>query len=911
MRRRPFLRLLSVSATAAAVGGVGTRPWQTAAAPSSAAVTDADWPQLARDPQRSNASPQGVNGPYRFYWRWTEVPFASRVQPVVLNGTLYIGSLNGVMYALDAAYDARGGPPRIIWQQELADPIRAGAGVDPTTGTVVVGTQHGAILGLDAGSGQRRWLVQTAGAILAAPLLYNGIAFLGSADGNFYAIRTGDGSLLWRQSIGVPILGSAALSTDGSTVFFAAENVKAYAVSSATGAVRWQTPLQGQSAADRWPVVLGNLVIFRTQPIANFQDLLHTGDAVMDGAGPVQADWNADWQLIKPAITSYLAATPQAQTFFALDASTGQPVGTAPVLYTYGTNDAPSPPVVVGGMLYLPYRARHGIQTDSTVAVHVTTKYDAELGRMDPATLDITGLRTPDTFVYQFRLTSDEGATLSAAGDFLLSDSWERLGGIHLTTGHLEGIAQVAHNTLSCNNNLSPNDNLMQFYESCPFPGPPIGEGNARVGAVAASGRIFWKVRASGLAAIGPANGVSTLPMAAASTSPAPGPLPSATPVSTQQLASYVWTEPTRPVSAPPADLVQALQQHISAMIASNQHLMPYYLERGMHGSGSWPPSVSNGSEPAIVQNSNAFWFDPGELVLTLSMAFPYLSSSLQGQVLSYLKTEMNRFPPLQPLPWPPGSWLATGQAREYYPVPMRNATNWPSVWPPPGPPIQTIYALWAYARYTGDWSYVSSQWSSIRSLFYARKDAINSYAEIAGAIGYARIARQLGNTSEASVGESTAVAAMQNGYSFAQWLAAANSLYPPNVDYSWEPPGRRAPVFFGLTPEVGRYLRDTNLAAVQYTINDVAGYPNGSYLWYATRLGLQGEVAEASYHTPEIGWSIFLAQAYVQQAGRVQLRYWLDRPWGLGDLWYLQKVVATIEAPPGAQYAVTLPVVK
>ena len=111
------------------------------------------------------------------------------------------------------------------------------------------------------------------------------------------------------------------------------------------------------------------------------------------------------------------------------------------------------------------------------------------------------------------------------------------------------------------------------------------------------------------------------------------------------------------------------------------------------------------------------------------------------------------------------------------------------------------------------------------------------------------------------------------------------------------EAPGRRAPVFFGLTPEVGRYLHDTNLGAVQQILDDVAGYPNGSYLWYATRLGIQDESGESSYHSPEIGWSVFLAQAYVNQATQQQLRYWLDRPWGLGDLWYIQKLVATIQA--------------
>lgn len=854
-------------------------------------IAGRDWPQLGRDPQRTNASPLVIEGPYRFYWRWTEVPFASRVQPVVSEGRLFIGALSGVFYALDAAYDAQGGGPRILWQQDLGSPIRSAAGVDGDV--VVVGTHHGALYGLDVSSGRVRWGVLLGGAILSAPLMHNGVVYLGSAQGSFYAIRTSDGTVIWQQPIGVPILGSAALSADASRVFFLAENVVAYALASGTGTILWQTQLQGQSGSDRWPVVLNDTVIFRTMPLRYFHDLLRTGDDVMDAAGQRSADWSADWSAVRQQITKHLADNPSDQTFFALDAATGQSRGIAPVLYTFGNNDGPSPPVVYNGALYLPYRARHGIQTDSAAGVHVTTRYDAELGVMDPTSLDITGLSTPDTFAYQFRLTSDEPAVLSAVGNLLLVDNWDRLGGIRLTDGALVGVAQAALDS-PCYRGLTPNDNLMPFYESCPWPGPEVGEGHARAGAVAAEGRLFWRVGASGLAAIGPGDGTGTLPLATPSVSLSTSrDLPGAAPVSQQALSEYVWTEPYRPDHVAP-DLRLLLQQEVERIVETDEHLMPFYLERGFHGPGSWPPDVSNEVEPASVANSNAFWYDPGELILTLSLAYPYLDSLLQARVRAYLATEMERFPPLLPLPWPTDSWLIQGRAREPYPVPMRGS---PNTWPPPGVPIQTLYALWRYAQSTGDWEYLSARWNQIYELFYAKKDTIDSYAEIAGAIGYARIARQLGHQDQADVGEEVAVQAMHAGRDFAQWLEKANKRYPPDPNRPDERPGLRTPVFFGLTPEVGRYLRDTNLAAVEHVLDDVAGYPNGSFLWYVTRSGVQAETGETSYHSPEIGWSIFLAEAYIRQATQDQLRYWLDRPWGLGDLWYLQKLVATIEA--------------
>src|SRR5205823_12343465 len=86
----------------------------------------------------------------------------------------------------------------------------------------------------------------------------------------------------------------------------------------------------------------------------------------------------------------------------------------------------------------------HGIQNDSPTAVHVSSRYAAELGRMDPASLDIAGLSSATPFNYQLRLTSDEPSVLTIAGDLLLVDNWERLGGISLPSGTMVGLAQAA-----------------------------------------------------------------------------------------------------------------------------------------------------------------------------------------------------------------------------------------------------------------------------------------------------------------------------------------------------------------------------------------------------------------------------------------------------------------------------------
>ncbi len=865
------------------------------------AIPDADWPQLQRDPQHTGYSPQQVNPPYRYYWRWNAAPFASRTQPVVAGNRLFIGSLNGRMYALNATQDAGGGSPTILWSYDTGAPIRHSAAV--YSNTVYFGAYNGRVYALNAATGALVWSFLTGGGIATAPVVDANTVYIGSTDGYFYALNAATGQMRWNYYTGAPILTSAALSADGQTVYFGAENIYAYALRTSDGQLRWRTRLQGQSLGDVWPVVVGNLVVFRSQPLRNFHFLLHEGDDVMDQAGPVHPDWATDWAAVRQRIVSHLTNNPDRQTFFALDASTGALRGPAPVLYTYGNGDVPAPPVVKDGTLYLIYRARHGIQTDGG-SIHVTTLYDAELGRMNPATLDIVGLTASQPFNYQMRYTSDEPSMISIGGNLLFVDNWERLGALNLQTGALVAIANVANEWNACpppEGQCPAYAGPMPFFEvPWPFPGPQVGEGYVHRPLVIASGRLFWRVVEGGLASIGPAGTLASPPAAAL-----PPPLLSRTAgegrglgggvrsiAATPSLTTYVWTEPVRPVSTAPADLVQRLNDEVRRIVDTNNHLLPYFLERGFTTPMLFPGDSLYPQEGlAACSPGNIYWFDPGELVYTLSIAYPYLSSDLQTRVRAYLTAEMDRYPPLQPLPWDnPPPWLTSGVARELYPVTFR-----PNCWPPPDPPLSTLYALWAYARYTGDWAYVQNRWVQIDALFDRKKNAIDNYAAISGAIGYARIARQLGRTAEANEGEQVAVQAMTAGLNFNGFRATANARYPDPRD---QQTGWRAPVFFGLTPEVGRYIADTNrITATNYISNLTDA--DGVFLWYITRLGLQAEIGESSFHGPDLAWSIFLARAYVIGDTQETLRGWLDRPWGLGDIYYLQKIIATIEAQP------------
>ena len=868
-------------------------------------AVDSDWPQVGHDPQRTNYTRQQVEPPYCYAWKWYQVPIASRAQPVVSQGRLFVGGMDGSLYARNAS---TGAP---LWDYQTQGPIRHSPAV--LANTVIVSSYDGFTYALNTSNGKLVWKNHT-GPSLTAPLIDNlhRWVYIASANGQLTALRISDGKSQWVYDSQAPILTTPSLSLDSQTIYLGNEAMYAIAVKASTGVELWRTRLQGQSLADRYPVVTKNAVIYRSQPLYNFHLLLHEGDEIMDSAGVVQADWSKDWSIVRPKIQDYLKQQPAKQTFFILNPKSGSNRGIAPVLYTFGLNDNPAAPVVnSAGNIYLAYRARHGIQTDSQT-VHVTTAYDAELGELDPSTLDIAGLTAnhPLSSQPEFRLTSDEPAVLTMGGNILWVDNWERLGGIDISSNSLIHVGGVSNQWPECIGECSPGTSnpffpIQASKPAYPFPEPRVTEGGMRGGAVIANGMIYWRVIEAGLAAIShrtgtacPTPNIWVAPDSATQSQSTSTPTMSS-PKIPRALGDYVTLDLTTPASNPDKELVENLRQQVEAIVQAKNHLLPFYLERGFSTPFLWP---YNSTEPPdlpqvqYLESGNIFWQDPGELLYTLALAYPYLDASLKTQVSEYMNAELTRYPPLSNLPWsgsPPPNWLVQGTARELYAVPFRSSLN---NWPPPATNLSVLYSIWLWSKNTGDWSYARSNWTEIRSFFNSNRNAIKYYADIAGLIGYTRLADHYGYSTDYHAGLDAAINAMRSGLDFKTFQQRAANQY---LDAREEPTGLSVPVFFGLTPEVGLYLREQfkgepiDLLLQKENIND------GVRWWYLTRVGNHAEAGESSYLSPFTAWSHFLAHAYIAGDDQATLKKWLDRPWGIGDLYALQKIVSTIQAHP------------
>jgi outer membrane protein assembly factor BamB len=154
--------------------------------------------------------------------------------PLVTGELVYIAGYNGKIYA----YNEDNLATRWVYPREgNLDPFAGGLVTDDGTNLYIAGSD-GKLYALDAVTGDWLWEYETGEKIWATPALSDGVVYIGSFDKKLYAINAADGTLKWSYQAEGAIV-TTPLVADG-VVYFGSFDRHLYAVNIADGSLKWR-----------------------------------------------------------------------------------------------------------------------------------------------------------------------------------------------------------------------------------------------------------------------------------------------------------------------------------------------------------------------------------------------------------------------------------------------------------------------------------------------------------------------------------------------------------------------------------------------------------------------------------------------------------------------------------------------
>jgi outer membrane protein assembly factor BamB len=280
--------------------------------------------------------------------RWTRaLGSAAWASPVVREGSVYIGTVDGRFHAL------RAGDGTDLWTWSDSTPIYGEALV--TGDAVFVVNDRTELVRLDRARGTLVWRVpldsarrrpaaladdDTFSHRTAAPVLVGGVLFVGSTDGHILAIDPVHGAVKWRTDAGGKICASVAVA--GDRLIVGAMDGSLLALRRTDGGVVWRRKLAAG--------IVSAPVIYRGTAIVGARDYLMHAVRLTDGGDVWTQHFWASWVESAPRIVDdvlYVGSS-DLRAVRALDPATGRVRWSSDVFGTaWGT------PTVVGDAVYM------------------------------------------------------------------------------------------------------------------------------------------------------------------------------------------------------------------------------------------------------------------------------------------------------------------------------------------------------------------------------------------------------------------------------------------------------------------------------------------------------------------------------------------------------------------------------
>jgi outer membrane protein assembly factor BamB len=150
--------------------------------------------------------------------------------PLQIGDTVYVGTADNFMLALDMSDDGA-----LLWQFETGKPVWSRPAYED--GVLYMGSMDGLAYALDADGSSERWSQDLGGAIAANIVFENGLIYVNSYNQSANALDPGTGEIIWSLDTSASVWGASAVS--GDDLYLVDLNGIVYAVDAVTGELRW------------------------------------------------------------------------------------------------------------------------------------------------------------------------------------------------------------------------------------------------------------------------------------------------------------------------------------------------------------------------------------------------------------------------------------------------------------------------------------------------------------------------------------------------------------------------------------------------------------------------------------------------------------------------------------------------
>ena len=862
-----------------------------------AQVPTGGWPMVAGNPDRNSySSDQLVGTPHVEWYRPIDAYIPPNFQVIAANDMVYVSSARG-LYAMQ--YDTGA----VVWRYDTEIPL----GNSPTIATIngtsmaFVGGYDKKIHAFNALTGQHLWEFAGAKAGFDAnPLVINNIVYVGNRDGYFYAINATNGQLVWQyppanqDGIG-PIHLSPAYKNN--TIYFATDYNYGYALNT-NGTLKWKsTKLRGDGYNNYWPVVYTNPADSKDYVIFSGKIPYREGMKPGTWSAPYNSDTygmyinglpsfpqnttvNGVPMLDYAALTNFLNQNPHLRTYTVLDGTNGSETKIFPVLPQTNQNTQ-APPVLNGGYLFIDNdrgNGRHHI-----MGWKFGTNYFIDT-TLDGAWDEPLIMSSGGNNIYKILCCSRSGTYVSQPNLMSIEALWGYGGNslAPIAPGYDEKLFYLYPGFLDNISAQYGNVNGVYGYHGNSNPIVPY------------KNKVFT-IKGNSILAFGSGTARGKLSLLTSSAQ-------------------------TQNVSVPPdTELRSRLEKEIRKFDADQNGTLDILK-----------PGYTDDSHFSNIHYLLDNYFDnPGDTLYTLSAAYPYLSSSLQAQVKNYLSGSNG----IYDLYYKNGiifriGW-ARGAQRDSIPYPAGLAGDMANLpddfdWNVDGTLPWSLsqyihtnpnnfYALYKYVQNVAlettqaayqvaynkltegscswDECVAVTKWVDDATL---REKPYLTNAYLAGYYGFLHLQELAGKTTT----HSSLRTRVTNEYNLLKSLRLNNFSKDNPFGTGGTGYGQNfltlSRNFIWLVPEVAAELRASKLAAVQQALDE---YNTVGPYWFVSKFGAAvGESGQQNlYDYP----SNFQARAWILKQPKEELIKYLDVPaFERGDLFYIQNLVALIEAP-------------